>query len=68
MTVALGGNGRLTMTPAGQAAMSLRPISQTEFRIDGTPMRVVFHPENGEVNGFTLYRGARELHGRRTGR
>jgi CubicO group peptidase (beta-lactamase class C family) len=68
VTVALGGNGRLTMTPAGQPTMSLRPVSETEFRIDGTPMRVVFHPENGEVNGFTLYRGARELHGRRTGR
>ena len=68
VTVALGENGRLTMTPAGQAPMPLRPVSQTEFRIDGTPMRVVFHAENGEVNRFTLYRGARELHGTRTGR
>ena len=68
VTVALAENGRLTMTPAGQAAMALRPVSETEFRIDGTPMRVVFHPENGRVDRFTLYRGARELHGTRTGR
>ena len=68
VTVAIGENGRLTITPAGQPTMPLRPVSQTEFRIDGTPMRIVFHPDGGEVNRFTLYRGARELHGRRTGR
>ena len=68
VTVALDENGRLIMTPEGQDPLLMRPVSETEFRIDGTPMRVVFHPENGEVNRFTLYRGALELHGRRTGR
>ena len=68
VTVALGANGELVMTPAGQAPLPMRPVSETEFRIDGTPMRVVFHPENGEVNRLTIHRGARELHGRRTGR
>jgi len=67
VTVALGGNGWLTMTPSGQPPMPMRPVSQTEFRIDGGMMRVVFHPESGRVDRFTLYRGARELHGRRTG-
>jgi len=67
VAVALGENGRLTITPAGQRPMPLRPISETEFRIDGA-MRVVFHNEDGEVNRVTIYRGARELHGRRTGR
>lgn len=68
VTIALGENGRLSMTPAGQAALPMRPVSETEFRIDGTPMRVVFHPENGQVQRFTLYRGARELHGQRISR
>ena len=67
VTVALDEKNQLTMTPAGQRPMPLRPVSETEFRIDGTPMRVVFHPENGQVSRFTLYRGARELHGQRTG-
>ena len=68
VTVALGENGWLTITPAGQRPLAMRPVSATEFRIDGTPMRLVFHPENGTVNRFTLHRGARELHGERSGR
>jgi hypothetical protein len=67
VTIAMDSNGRLTATPAGQAPIPMRPVSNTEFRIDGTPMRILFHPENGKVNRFTLYRGARELHGTRTG-
>lgn len=67
VVVAVGSDGGLTMKPAGQPPLPMRPVSQTEFRIDGTPMRVVFHPENGAVNRFTMYRGARELHGVRTG-
>ncbi|HEX2802729.1 MAG TPA: serine hydrolase domain-containing protein [Sphingomicrobium sp.] len=63
VTVAVSEDGKLTVTPPDGEAMVLRPTSQTEFRIDGTPMRVVFHPENGVVNRFTMYRGARELHG-----
>jgi CubicO group peptidase (beta-lactamase class C family) len=64
VTVALQGNDRLTLTPAGQRPMPLRPVSETEFRIDGA-MRLVFHPGNGKVDRLTLHRGARELHGRR---
>jgi CubicO group peptidase (beta-lactamase class C family) len=68
VTIALGENGWLTITPAGQRPLPMRPVSETEFRIDSGNMRLVFHPENGEVNRFTMYRGARELHGKRTGR
>lgn len=67
LAVALAGDGSLTIAPAGQPPMPMRPVSATEFRIDGTPMRVVFHPENGATGRLTLHRGARELHGRRTG-
>jgi hypothetical protein len=66
VTITLDEGGRLIMTPAGQPPMAMRPTSQTEFRLDGTPMRVVFHPEGGKVNRLTIHRGARELHGRRT--
>ncbi|HYI42625.1 MAG TPA: serine hydrolase domain-containing protein [Sphingomicrobium sp.] len=65
VSVQLGADGHLTITPAGQNPLPLRPVSKTEFRIDGTPMRLEFHPENGKVDRFTLYRGARELHGKR---
>ena len=66
VTVALGGDGRLVIAPAGEEPMPMRPVSQTEFRIDGTPMRVVFHPEGGRVNRLTIHRGARVLNGTRT--
>ena len=67
VTIVLGENGALTLTPAGQGPLPMRPVSETEFRIEGTPMRLVFHPENGAVNRFTMHRGARELHGERVG-
>jgi hypothetical protein len=53
------------MAAPGQAPMMLRPVSQTEFHVEGAPMRVVFHPENGSVERLTIHRGARELHGTR---
>ena len=68
LVVAVAANGGLTIAPEGEAPMPMRPVSATEFRIDGTPMRIVFHPENGVVDRFTMHRGARELHGRRTDR
>ena len=66
LTVALDQQGRLTIGPPGQTPILLRPISETEFRTEGAPMRLVFHPENGRTDKLTLYRGARELHGVRT--
>jgi hypothetical protein len=66
VTVALDENGRLTIQPAGGRAMPMRAVSETEFRVDEAGFRLVFHPEEGEVNRLTLYRGARELHGKRT--
>jgi D-alanyl-D-alanine carboxypeptidase len=63
--IELGANGRLTIQPEGGAAMPMRPVSNTEFRVDAGGFRLVFHPEAGKVERFTMYRGARELHGRR---
>lgn len=64
LTVALRTDGRLTVA-AGPQVMPLRPVSPTEFRVEDAPMRLVFHTEGGKVDRLTLYRGARELHGRR---
>lgn len=66
-TVALAENGGLTIAPAGQRALPMRPVAENEFRVDAAGFRIVFHSENGEVNRLTMYRGARELHGQRTG-
>lgn len=69
VTVAAGEQpGWLTLVPAGQPPQPLRPVSETEFRIDAGNMRVVFHRENGAVDRLTIHRGARVLTGRRTGR
>lgn len=68
MNVALGADGRLTIAGGGQGPYMMRPTSPTEFRVDAANFRVAFFPENGVVDRMTLYRGARELHGTRTGR
>jgi hypothetical protein len=67
LIVALGEEGRLTIAPTGQPPLAMRPVSQTEFRIEGGMMRVIFHKEGDQVNRLTLYRGARELRGKRVG-
>ncbi|MDB5696510.1 MAG: D-alanyl-D-alanine carboxypeptidase precursor [Sphingomonas bacterium] len=65
VSVALSGDGRLTIAAFGQSPTPLRPVSATEFRVEGGIMRVVFHPEGNRVDRLTLIRGARELHGTR---
>jgi D-alanyl-D-alanine carboxypeptidase len=65
LVVSLDMNGRLAIGPSGQEPQTLRPISNTEFRFEGGPMRIVFHPEGDKTDRLTLYRGARELHGKR---
>jgi hypothetical protein len=68
VTVALGRDGWLTIALSGQTPLPMRPLSQTEFSVDAGGYRAVFHAENGRVDRVTLHRGARELHGVRTGR
>jgi hypothetical protein len=67
VTVSLGANGRLTISLPDQPPLAMRPVSDTDFRVDDGGFRVVFHAEKGEVKRLTLHRGARELHGQRTG-
>jgi hypothetical protein len=68
VTVSLTDKGKLVMAPKGQEPIGLRPISQTEFMTDDGRMKVAFFAVGGAVNRFTMYRGARELHGTRIGK
>ena len=65
ITVTLGLDGSFTIAPGMQEPRALLAASDTEFRVDGTPMRVVFHPKDGKTDSITIYRGERELHGTR---
>ena len=65
VTVAVDSGGQLTIKPAGGQPMAMRPVSDSEFRVDAGGFRVVFHREAGAVNRFTMIRGAREMEGRR---
>lgn len=63
VTVELDTDGGLTLRLGDGRPVLMRPISDTEFRLDAERVRVVFQPEGGRVDKVTLYRGARELHG-----
>jgi CubicO group peptidase (beta-lactamase class C family) len=63
--IALGENGVLTIQLSGQEAIALRPVSATEFIVQQVNARIVFHPENGQVNRFVIHQGGRELEARR---
>lgn len=65
LTVKLGLDGSFTIAPGVQEPRALVATSDTEFKVEGTPMRVVFHPKDGKTDSITIYRGERELHGAR---
>jgi hypothetical protein len=60
--------GALTIQLTNQPAIPLRATSDTEFVIEGVGARIVFHPENGQVNRFVIHQGGRQLEGRRAAR
>lgn len=68
LTITINEAGQLMIAPDGQKPLAMRPVSETEFRIEGGNMRLVFEPAEGRVDAFTLYRGARALHGKRVRR
>lgn len=63
--VALEPDGKLWITQGDSFRAWLRPISRTEFMVDGSPMKIVFEPSGNTVDSVTLHRGARQLHGKR---
>ncbi|HEV2079878.1 MAG TPA: serine hydrolase domain-containing protein [Allosphingosinicella sp.] len=58
--VALQGEG-LTVKLGGQEARGLRPISATQFRVEGVDARVTFVAENGGVTRMVINHGGREM-------
>jgi hypothetical protein len=66
--IAMGESGVLTIQLTGQSPLPLRPINDTEFTVQGVNARVVFHPESGAVNRFTVHQGGREIEARRAPR
>ena len=65
LTVKLGLDGSFTVAPGMQEPRALLATSETEFKVEGTAMRVVFHPKDGKTDSLTVHRGDRELHGTR---
>ncbi|MES2987994.1 MAG: hypothetical protein V4808_08815 [Pseudomonadota bacterium] len=65
LTVKLGLDGSFTVAPGMQEPRALVATSETEFRVEGTGMRIAFHPKDGKTDSLTVYRGERELHGTR---
>ena len=61
VTVALGADGRLTVQPGQQSPRAIRPVSETEFEVEGVDARIVFHRENGAVTRLVLLQGGREM-------
>jgi len=66
--IALRGDGVLTITLTGQEPLPMRPISDTEFIVEGPGAHVVFQSENGQVDRLVIRHGGRELQGRRAPR
>jgi D-alanyl-D-alanine carboxypeptidase len=63
LTVALDDRGRLTIAAGDGVPMVMRPVTQTDFRVEGGGFAVTFHPEGGKTDRLTLKRGARTLNG-----
>jgi len=59
--VALGEDARLTVQPARQIPRALRPVSETEFEVEGVDARIVFQRDNGAVTRMVLHQGGREM-------
>lgn len=56
VTVARGEEG-LTVRLTGQSSVSIRPTSETEFRVEGIDARVEFRKTNGRVQGLVIHQG-----------
>jgi D-alanyl-D-alanine carboxypeptidase len=61
VTVALHEDGRLTVQPGQQSPRAIRPVSETEFEVEGVDARIVFHRDNGAVTRLVLHQGGREM-------
>jgi len=61
-TLQLGGNEKLTLANVRPPAQSLVLTAEASLEPDGTPVAIVFGPENGAVSEKLVYEAAREAH------
>jgi adenine-specific DNA-methyltransferase len=61
-TLQLGGNEKLTLANVRPPAQSLVLSAEASLQPDGTPVAIVFGPENGAVSEKLVYEAAREAH------
>ena len=63
VTLAFDARGQLTIAMGDGPAMAMRPVSETEFRVDAGKFAVEFHPEGARTDRMSMTRGARTLNG-----
>ena len=61
IAVALGQDGRLTVTLGGPRPLPMRAISETEFQLEAADVRILFQRENGAVTRLLVRQGTREM-------
>jgi adenine-specific DNA-methyltransferase len=61
-TLQLGGNEKLTLANVRPPAQSLVLSAEASLEPDGTPVAIVFGPENAAVSEKLVYEAAREAH------
>ena len=61
IVVALDESGGLAVTLGQQPAVSIRPVSETEFDAPSVNARVTFHVDGGAVTRMVIRQGEREL-------
>jgi len=65
VTVALAGDGGLTLAFGQQNARKLSAKSETEFGIEGMDATITFHSVGGAIDHLVFKQGAREIRGQR---
>lgn len=63
--VAWGEGDAITIRLGGQRAAPLKPLSATEFQVQGVDAKVVFHLANEAVTKLVLQQGGREIEAER---
>jgi D-alanyl-D-alanine carboxypeptidase len=61
VTIALADGGGATLQLGPQRPVPIKPVSETEFILEGVDARVVFSMEGGKVTGLVLKQGGREM-------
>lgn len=59
--VAIAEDGPMTLQLGGQRPVPIKPVSETEFLVDGVDAKVVFHLEGAAVKRLVIHQGGREL-------